>query len=370
MPLWKCLGPEEVDYAIRENHERICGEHLGVRALAAKILRAGFYWPTMKEDAIRKVRTCDNCQRHASMTSAPASKLQTVLEPIPFAKWGLDILGPFPQATGGRKFLLVATDYFTKWVEAEPLATITSKKVESMVWQNIICRFGLPRTIVADHGKQFDCDSFREFCEGLHIRLSLASVSYPQSNGQAESTNKTILHGLKTRLDKANGAWIEQLPTILWAYRTTSRVSTGETPFNLVYGAEAVVPVEIGIGSPRIEKFNEETNQEALRENLDLIDEKREHACMRLEAYHRKVAQYYNSRVKNRPMCIGDLVLRKSAITNALKDEGKLRANWEGPYRIRMMLTPNTCKLETLEGKKVQKTWNTNHLKIYFPPGL
>ena len=114
MPLLKCLGPEEVDYAIRETHEGICGEHLGARALAAKILRAGFYWPTMKEDAFRKVKTCDNCQRHASMTSAPASKLQTVLEPIPFAKWGLDILGPFPQATGGRKFLLVATDYFTK----------------------------------------------------------------------------------------------------------------------------------------------------------------------------------------------------------------------------------------------------------------
>ena len=285
MPLLKCLGPEEVDYAIRETHEGICGEHLGARALAAKILRAGFYWPTMKEDAMHKVRTCDNCQRHASMTNAPVTELRSVLEPIPFAKWGLDILGPFPQATGGRKFLLVATDYFTKWVEVEPLATITSKKIESMVWQNIICRFGIPRTIVADHGKQFDCDSFRQFCEGLHIRLSLASVSYPQSNGQAESTNKTILHGLKTRLDKAKGAWVEQLPTILWAYRTTSRVSTGETPFNLVYGTEALIPVEIGVGSARVEKFDEQVNQEVLRENLDLIDEKREKACMRLEAY-------------------------------------------------------------------------------------
>ena len=133
MPLLKCLGPEEVDYAIRETHEGICGEHLGARALAAKILRAGFYWPTMKEDAMYKVRTCDKCQRHASMTNAPVTELRSVLEPIPFAKWGLDILGPFPQATGGRKFLLVATDYFTKWVEVEPLATITSKKIESMV---------------------------------------------------------------------------------------------------------------------------------------------------------------------------------------------------------------------------------------------
>ena len=160
--------------------------------------------------------------------------------------------------------------------------------------------------------------------QGAPHLLSLASVSYPQSNGQAESTNKTILHGLKTILDKAKRTWVEQLPTILWAYRTTSRVSTGETPFNLVYGVEAVIPVEIGIGSFRAENFNEQANQEVLRENLDLIDETREHACMQLEQYQRRVAQYYNSRVKSTPMCIGDLVLRKSTITNALKEEGKL----------------------------------------------
>ena len=147
-------------------------------------------------------------------------------------------------------------------------------------------------------------------------------------------------------------------------------MSTGETPFNLVYGVEALIPVEIGVGSPRIENFDEKINDEALKENLDLIEEQRERACMRLEAYQQRVARYYNSRVKTRPMAVGDLVLRKSAITNALKEEGKLRANWEGPYRIRRMITPNTCKLETLEGKKVQKTWNTNHLKVYFPPGL
>ena len=250
------------------------------------------------------------------------------------------------------------------------MATITSRNIENMVWKNIICRFGLPRVLVADHGKQFDCDSFRSFCEGLHIRLSLSSVAYHQANGQAENSNKTILNGLKTRLDKVKGAWVDELPSILWAYRTTSRVSTGETPFNLVYGTEALIPVEIGLGSLRMAEFNEEANSEALRENLDLIEEHREKACNRLELYHRRIAKYYNSRVKGRIMAQGDLVLRKSAITNALKEEGKFRANWEGPYRIRAILGPNTCKLETLQGKKIQKTWNMNHLKFYFPPSI
>ena len=187
---------------------------------------------------------------------------------------------------------------------------------------------------VADHGKQFDCDAFKGFCGRLHIRLSLASVSYPQANGQAESSNRTILNGLKAKLEGAKGAWVEQLPSVLWAYRTTSQTSTGETPFNLVYGTDALIPVEIGFGSARTTEFTmeqEQSNSAALRENLDFIDEQREQACMRLEAYHRRVASYYNARVKTRPMEQGDLVLRKFAITNALREDGKLRANSEGP---------------------------------------
>lgn len=373
MPLLKCLGPQEAEYALAEVHSGICGEHLGGRALAAKILRAGFFWPTLQQDAQTKVRECDKCQRHAPIQSAPIAQLQPTFQPIPFAQWGLDILGPFPQATGQRKFLLVATDYFTKWIEAEALATITAKKVEAMVWKDIICRFGIPRIINTDHGKQFDCDSFRSFCKGLDIQLRISSVAYPQANGQAEISNRTILHGLKTRLEGAKGAWADELPTVLWAYRTTSRVSTGETPFNLVYGAESLIPVEISCQSPRLSAFEKcggSDNSSSLRENLDLIEEQRDRAAVRIAAYHKRVANYYNSRVRNRPLNEGDLVLRKSAITNALRDEGKFRANWEGPYRIQKMIGPSTCILQTLQGEAIGKTWSTNHLKLYSPPDI
>ncbi|XP_052181973.1 uncharacterized protein LOC127794767 [Diospyros lotus] len=183
MSLLKCLGPQETDYALAEVHS---------------------------EDAQTKIRECDKCQRHAPINSAPISQLQPTFQPIPFAQWGLDILGPFPRATRQRKFLLVATDYFTKWIEAEALATINARKVEAMVWKDIICRFGIPRIINTDNGKQFDCDSFRNFYKGLDIQLRISSVAYPQANGQAEISNRTILHGLKTRLEGAKEAWVKR----------------------------------------------------------------------------------------------------------------------------------------------------------------
>ena len=122
-------------------------------------------------------------------------------------------------------------------------------------------------------------------------------MAYPQANGQAEASNKTILYGLKTMLEKAKGKWVDELPSILWAYRTTSRVSTGETPFSLVYGIDALILVEVDLVSPRVRAFSKEGNSDYLKENLDLLDELRERAAVHLVAYQRRIASYYNAKV-------------------------------------------------------------------------
>uniref|UniRef100_A0A2N9IRV7 RNase H type-1 domain-containing protein n=1 Tax=Fagus sylvatica TaxID=28930 RepID=A0A2N9IRV7_FAGSY len=124
-PHLRCLSPEEANYVIREVHEGICGNHSGARALAHKLIRAGYYWPSLLHDATQYVKTCDKCQRFANITRAPPEEITPMTSPWPFAQWGLDIMGPFPVGTKQAKFLVVAIDYFTKWVEAEPLATIT-----------------------------------------------------------------------------------------------------------------------------------------------------------------------------------------------------------------------------------------------------
>ena len=239
----KCLRPQEAREALEEVHGGICGQHLGARALAHKITRLGFYWPEMLADAQDYVKKCDRCQKHAPIVRQPPEKLTSISYPIPFAMWGMDILGPFPMASAQRKFLIVAIDYFTKWIEAKPLAKITTKQVAQFLWENIICRYGIPRILVTDNGLQFNNQEFKKYCEENAIELRFTSVAHPQGNGQAEVANRIILDGLKKRVERLRNTWVDELLPILWAYRTTCKVTTGATPFLLAYGAEAVVPL-------------------------------------------------------------------------------------------------------------------------------
>ncbi|XP_020687591.1 uncharacterized protein LOC110103278 [Dendrobium catenatum] len=246
------LVASQANYALQKVPSGICGEHLGGRALAQKVLRQGIYWTTIKQDALELVRKCNRFQLHANLTHLPAIKISTLQSPWPFAQWGIDIMRPFLIATGQRKFIILAVDYFTKWVEAEPLAKITETNAKQFLWKNIICRFGIPAKVITDNGSQFTGRVFTAFCKDLHIQLVHTAVAHHQTNGQTKVTNRTILRGLKTRLDKAGGQWADELPNVLWAYRTTAKTPTGETPYNLCFGTEAVIPVDIGVPSHRV----------------------------------------------------------------------------------------------------------------------
>ena len=124
-------------------------------------------------------------------------------------------MGLFPTALRQLKFLVVGIDYFTKWVEAEPLATITEKSIRTFVWKNIICRYRIPRVLVSDNGKQFDNDAFRNFCSELGIQNHYSSPAHPQANGQVEVTNRTLPKIIKTRLEAAKGIWPDELSSVL-----------------------------------------------------------------------------------------------------------------------------------------------------------
>ena len=140
-------------------------------------------------------------------------------------------MGPFPTVVRQLKLLVVDIDYFTQWVEAEALATINEKNVRSFVWQNIIYRYGIPRVLVSDNRKQFDNDAFKDFCSQLRTKNHHSSPAHPQVNGQVEVTNRSLLKVIKTRLKGAKGIWPDELPSVLWAYRMTTRTPIGETPF-------------------------------------------------------------------------------------------------------------------------------------------
>uniref|UniRef100_A0A2N9GKA7 Integrase catalytic domain-containing protein n=1 Tax=Fagus sylvatica TaxID=28930 RepID=A0A2N9GKA7_FAGSY len=311
----RCLDKAEANYVMREVHEGICGNHSGAHSLVHKLVRAGYYWPTMQKDAISYTRACDKCQRFGNLIHSPPEALTPMTAPWPFAQWGLDIMGPLPVERRQLKFLVVGIDYFTKWVEAEPLATITERNIRGFVWKAIICRFGIPRTFVSDNGRQFDNSPFREFCEELGIHNHYSSSGHPQANGQVEVTNRSLLKMIKTRLEGAKGLWPEELPNILWAYRTTARTPTGETPFRLAYGTEAVIPVEIRLTTWRTGHHDEDNNDSQLRLNLDLLDEVRDQAKARTKVYQQRMARYYDRRVKHKEFKVRDLVLRKVTLS-------------------------------------------------------
>ncbi|XP_030925026.1 uncharacterized protein LOC115952082 [Quercus lobata] len=220
-----------------------------------------------------------------------------------------------------------------------------------------------PKSLV--NKRQFDSQGFREFCSNLGIKNQFSSSGHPQANGQTEVTNRTLLKIIKTRLDDAKGAWPEELPNVLWAYRTTARTSTGETPFRITYGTEAVISVEVGVTSIRRGTFNEGRNDDELRLNLDCLDEVRDNASSKMTKYQKKMAEYYNKRVKLRRLDIGDLVLRKT--TPATKDptQGKLGPTWKGPYRVIHYTRQGSYHLETMDGQRLPQPWNIEHLKKY-----
>ncbi|XP_055960363.1 uncharacterized protein LOC126668480 [Mercurialis annua] len=246
-PWSRCLTAEEGEYVLREIHEGICGAHIAPRMLAKKAVLQGYYWPLM-------VR----------------------------------------QAEEIKKFLIVAVDHFTKWLEVEAVSTITEARIRDFFWRQIVCRFGIPRALVTDNGKQFNCRAFKEFCNDLHIDLRFTSVVHPQSNGMTEVTNRTILKGLKARLGEFDRQWLEELPKF----------------------------------------FDEAKNEEEQKLCLDLLEERREQAALRIEAYKQRMAKYQNQRVKPLSFQVGDLVLRRTDIAKGNAGVGKLEPNWEGPYRV------------------------------------
>ena len=194
-----------------------------------------------------------------------------------------------------------------------------------------------------DNGKQFNNPKFRDFCAEVRINNYYLAPAHPQFNGQAKVTIRTLKAALKTKLEDLKGKWVEYLPKVLWAYRTMCKSATQETPFALAFGTKAVDLVEVGLKSPRIELTNIKHNKEALRLNLDLLEEK----LKRMEDCPRKTMRYYDQRVKPRSYKPGDLVLKKLLPERKEPSHGKLGPNWEGPYIISRIIRPGNYELQT-----------------------
>jgi hypothetical protein len=283
--LQRCVTPKEGKEILKDIHAGVCGHHASSRAIAAKAFRAGFYWLIAIEDAKDIVRKCEACQHFTSRPHAPAAELQPIPLSWPFVQWGLDMVAKLHKSwPGGHVYMLVVVEKFIKWLEAAPVTTQDSTAAINFI-KSIVFRFGVPHSIITDNGTNFTSNEFKRYCESMGIKLKFASVAHPKTNGQVKKANGLICNGIKKRLlpplEKAKHAWVDELPSVLWSLLTTPNAATQETPFFLVHGAEAVLPVEITHEAPRITAYDETTSTEALQDDVDALDEVRDVALAR-----------------------------------------------------------------------------------------
>ena len=364
-PILKCVDDDEATYCMREVHEGICGDHIAGKALTHKILCQGYYCPTMAKDCKAFVRACPQCQLLSNVPRTAHAVPVSILSPIPFAVWGIDIMGPFPKAGGELQLFMVAIDYMTKWAEAKALRTITQEDAIRFVRNQIITRLRIPTTLISDNGTQFVGKKFTTFLSDHEIKHKKASVCHPQSNGQVEVNNRIILRGLEKSLTESKKKWPEYLPQVLWSYRTTQKTSTGETPFKLAFGAEALAPVEVGSPSFCLQSFNIDDSIEGMRTSLELLDEVRAEAFRKMELYKKKTRNFFGKRVRMRAFQIADLVNRETEASDP-RHTGKLMPKWGGPYKIAKIIRPGSYKLSHLDGTEVNKTWHAEKLRKYY----
>jgi hypothetical protein len=266
---------------------------------------------------------------------------------------------------GGKEYMLVAVDKFTKWIEAKPINSPDGASAVKFV-KGLVFRFGVPHSIVTDNGSNFTSHEFKDYCEEVGIKLNFASVAHPQTNGQVEKANGIICNGIKKRLlgplEKARHTWPEELPSVLWSIRTTPNTATQETPFFLVHGAEAVLPIEIEHNSPRVAEYDEETSRRVLEDDVDALDEARDEVLSRVTKYQQDLKNYHSRRLRPRSFQVGDLVLRLTQ-----KSHEKLESPWLGPYIVTEVIGGGAYRIKDKKtGVEEQNPWNVAQLRRFY----
>ncbi|RVW79561.1 hypothetical protein CK203_051667 [Vitis vinifera] len=297
-----CLDRAFADRVMREVHAGVCGPHMGGHMLARKIMRI-----VTRFDLTMGI-----------------------------FRWVIDIIGKVsPKSSGGHEFILVAIDYFTKWVEATSYARLTSARIVGFIRSHIICLYGVPHELISDRGVHFRAE-VDTLLQKYGIQHHRSSAYRPQTNGAA--------------------------------YRTSFRTSTGATPYSLVYGMKVVLLIETEMGSLRValeQQISETEWAQARFDQLNLLDEKRLRATDHIQAYQRKMTRAFKKQVKPRPLQKGDLVLR--ILRGLIGDpRGNFRPSWSRPYVIRELTPKGAAWLTDLDGNQFLEPTNVDQLKKYY----
>ena len=306
------------------------------KSIAKRMLRAGYFWLTMESDCCKFVKRCHKCQVYADKIHVPPNPLNVISSPWPFSMWGIDMIGMIePKASNGHRFILVAIDYFTKWVEVASYANVTKQVVVWFIRNNIICRYGVPAKIITDNGFNLNNKMVEDLCAEFKMQQHNSSPYRPKMNGVVEAANKNIKKIIQ-KMVVTYKDWHEMLPYALHGYRTIVRTSTGATPFSLFYGMEAVLPLDVEIPSLRVlmeAKLTEAKWCQTRFDQLNLIQEKRMKALCHGQLYQRRLKKAFDKKVKLQIFEEGDLMFKRILPIQHDK-RGKWVPNYEGPYVV------------------------------------
>ncbi|KAI5347393.1 hypothetical protein L3X38_015272 [Prunus dulcis] len=368
--LLRCLSKQEATTVLLETHGGVCGAHQSGPKLAAQLKRLGYYWPTMVQDAMRFSSNCKACQLHGDFIHQPPLPLHPTILSWPFDTWGLDVIGIIkPKSSRQHQYILATANYFSKWAEAVPLKVVKAEDVANFIRTHIIHRYGVPSKIISDNALYFKCKTMVKLCDKYKIRHSFSASYNPQSNGQAEAFNKVLCNILKKMVLGTKKDWHERLPEALWAYRTTVCAATGCTPYSLVYGSEAILPLEIQLPSLRVATHlvNPNENVKVRLAELEALDEKCLSVQQKLEVYQAQMAGAFNRKVKFRSFSVGDLVLTiRRPIVITRKMHGKFVSKWEGPYVVTRVFAKGAYELSNPEGTCIYPCVNGRFVKRFY----
>eukprot|EP00253_Pinus_taeda_P017426 PITA_17426 len=272
MEIKRCIREDEIFDILKACHDGPCGGHFVERRTTHKVLQTGYYWPTIFKDAEKFVQACDSCQRAGRPGPADEMPLRPQVVIEPFERWALDFVGPINPPSNQRTYILVATEYVTKWVEAEALSRATEDSVIQFLL-HLFVRYGLPREVITDGGPQFVGHKLAATLNNYHVQHKITTPYHPQANGQVESSNKVIESILTKTVASHRRDWATRLPEALWAYRTTWRSTTGYSPYHLVFGKQPIFPIEFDIQTLRTAQEVGLDLSEAQKNRLQQINE-------------------------------------------------------------------------------------------------